>query len=53
MDGMVESAGESTEHYNPVLHLTSSLAESSAVGMSGAYPVRLGLKVGEAGDAFH
>ena len=53
MDGMVEAAGESTEDHNVVLYLKSDLAEPSSVGRCGAYPVRLALKVGDAGDAFH
>ena len=50
---MVEATGESTEDYNVVLYLKSGSAEPSGVGRCGAYPVRLALKVGDAGDAFH
>jgi len=53
VDGLVESAGESTEDYDIVLHLRSSSAEPSGEEISDTYPVRLGLEVGEAGDAFH
>ena len=53
MDGLVESAAESTEDYDIVLHLKSSSTESSREEMSGTYPVRPGFKIGEAGDAFH
>ena len=54
MDGIVELVGESTEDYDVVLHLRSSSAESSGIERSSTYPpVRPGLEVGEAGDAFH
>ena len=43
MDGLVESAGESTEDYDVVLRLRSSSAEPPDVGVDGAYPVRPGL----------
>ena len=50
---MVEATGESTEDHNVVLYLKSDLAEPSGVGRCGAHRVRLALKVGDAGDAFH
>ena len=53
MGGLVESARESAEDYDIVLHLRSSSAEPSGKEISGTYPVHPGLEVGEAGDAFH
>jgi hypothetical protein len=53
VDGMVEATRESTEDQNVVLYLKFDLAEPSGIGRCGAYPVRLALKVGDTGNAFH
>jgi len=53
VNGLIESAGESTEDYDIMLHLRYCSAEVSGVWVGSACPVRLGFKVGEAGDAFH
>ena len=53
MDGLVESTGQSTENYDVVLLLRYGSEGVSEAGVGGAYPVRLGFEVGEAGDTFH
>ena len=53
MDGLIESAGESTDDYYLALGLRSSSGRLSDVGACSTYPVRPRLKFGEAGDAFH
>ena len=52
MNGVVKSAGQSTENYDLVLHLMCG-SEPSGVMIGGIYPVRLGFKVGEARNTFH